>query len=87
MGRVVAPIPVTRPTVQPENQPVPVSFAPISKRKKWQEKSDHLVRREIPTKTEEDEDEKGTSQEWEKEGEAELIKETETICPLKLSEI
>jgi len=62
MGRVVAPIPVTRPTVQPENQPVPVSFAPISKRKKWQEKSDHLVRREIPTKTEEDEDEKGPPQ-------------------------
>ena len=71
---------VTSPTDQPEKQPVPVPLDPLYKREKKQlQNSAYLARKETPKMGENDEvDEAGLSQEQE-EGEAEVIKETETV--------
>ena len=77
-GTVATPIPATgtAPTqtsttctaADPENQPVPVSVAPIHKKKSWKRKSTRLER---------DDEEAGPSQEEEEE-EEECVQEMET---------
>ncbi|XP_049649568.1 uncharacterized protein LOC126035258 isoform X3 [Accipiter gentilis] len=62
-GTVAAPTPMTDTSAKPENQPVPVSVAPVQK-KKHTKKSVRLVR---------DEDEPGSLREQEEEAEPEII--------------
>ncbi|KAK4806960.1 hypothetical protein QYF61_027327 [Mycteria americana] len=64
----ITPTPVTGTAAEPGNQPVPVSVAPIHKKKSWRQKSAHLER----------EDEKAGPSRGEEEEEEELINETET---------
>ena len=45
-GAVVAPTPMTGTANEPKNKPLPVSVAPIHKRKSWKRKSPYLVRDE-----------------------------------------
>ncbi|KAM6097713.1 uncharacterized protein LJ206_001003 [Theristicus caerulescens] len=75
-GSVAMPVPVTGTVAMPENQSVPVSVAPIQK-KKYTRKSTHLVRAD---------DELGRSQEQEEE-EAEPTNEMVTTRSLSLSEL
>ncbi|KAK4810651.1 hypothetical protein QYF61_007388 [Mycteria americana] len=60
--------PVTDEAVQPGNQPVPVSVAPIHKKKSWKRKSARLER----------EDERAGPSQGEEEEEEELLNEMET---------
>lgn len=69
---VVTPIPVTSPTLQAENQTVPVSVVPLSKMEKCLQKSEHLAkRRAYKFGEEEDEDGVGPSQKQEEEEQTE----------------
>ncbi|GAB0206468.1 ubiquitin carboxyl-terminal hydrolase 4 [Grus japonensis] len=68
-GTVATQIPVTGSAAEPKNQPVPVSVAPIQK-KKYTKKSIHLVR---------DHNELGPSREQEEEAEPEVI--TQSLSP------
>ncbi|PKU29737.1 ubiquitin carboxyl-terminal hydrolase 4 [Limosa lapponica baueri] len=63
VGVVATPTPVAGTATEPENQPVPVSVAPIQK-KKYTEKLVHLVR---------DDDDPGSSREQKEESESEII--------------
>ncbi|KAK4830055.1 hypothetical protein QYF61_008393 [Mycteria americana] len=79
IGTAATPVFATATAAEPENQPLPVSVAPIHKKKYWIRKSAHLVREETPTKKGKEEEvdeagylEAGPSREEEEE-EAELI--------------
>ncbi|XP_074909170.1 ubiquitin carboxyl-terminal hydrolase 4 isoform X3 [Buteo buteo] len=74
-GTVPTQTPVTGTAAEPENQTVPVSVAPVQK-KKYTKKSAHLVR---------DESEPGSSQEQEEEAEPKII--TRSLCPSQLRDI
>ncbi|KAK4817063.1 hypothetical protein QYF61_027092 [Mycteria americana] len=71
--------PATDDAVQPGNQPVSVSVAPIPKKKSWKRKSARLER--------EDERAGPPQGEGEKEEEEELVNKTETTRSLSLSEL
>lgn len=69
---LVTPIPVTSPTLQAENQTVPVSVVPLSKMEKCLQKSEHLAKRKAyKFGEEEDEDGVGPSQKQEEEEQTE----------------
>ncbi|KAM9591500.1 uncharacterized protein ACIBXB_006301 [Morphnus guianensis] len=70
---VATPTPVTDTAAKPENQPVPVSVAPVQK-KKHTKKSVRLVR---------DEDEPGSSREQEEEAEPEIITQSLSLSELR----
>ncbi|KAM9590490.1 uncharacterized protein ACIBXB_005749 [Morphnus guianensis] len=70
---VATPTPVTDTAAKPENQPVPVSVAPVQK-KKHTKKSVRLVR---------DEDEPGSSREQEEEAEPEIITRSLSLSELR----
>ncbi|XP_049650088.1 uncharacterized protein LOC126035487 [Accipiter gentilis] len=70
---VAAPTPVTDTSAKPENQPVPVSVAPVQK-KKHTKKSVRFVR---------DEDEPGSSREQEEEAEPEIITRSPSMSELR----
>ncbi|KAM9591473.1 uncharacterized protein ACIBXB_006269 [Morphnus guianensis] len=72
-GSVATPTPVTDTAAKPENQPVPVSVAPVQK-KKHTKKSVRLVR---------DEDEPGSSREQEEEAEPEIITRSLSLSELR----
>ncbi|KAM9591151.1 uncharacterized protein ACIBXB_006065 isoform 1-T2 [Morphnus guianensis] len=72
-GSVATPTPVTDTAAKPEKQPVPVSVAPVQK-KKHTKKSVRLVR---------DEDEPGSSQEQEEEAEPEIITRSLSLSELR----
>ncbi|KAM9591481.1 uncharacterized protein ACIBXB_006278 [Morphnus guianensis] len=72
-GTVATPTPVTDTAAKPENQPVPVSVAPVQK-KKHTKKSVRLVR---------DEDEPGSSREQEEEAEPEIITRSLSLSELR----
>ncbi|KAK4831981.1 hypothetical protein QYF61_020364 [Mycteria americana] len=67
-GTAATPTLVAGTATEPENQPVPVSVAPIHKKKSWKQKSARLVR---------DDEKAGPSREQEEE-EEELINEMVT---------
>ncbi|KAM9590502.1 uncharacterized protein ACIBXB_005762 [Morphnus guianensis] len=71
-GSVATPTPVTGTAAKPENQPVPVSVAPVQK-KKHTKKSVRLAR---------DEDEPGSSREQEEEAEPEIITRSLSLSEL-----
>ncbi|XP_049650086.1 uncharacterized protein LOC126035485 [Accipiter gentilis] len=71
-GTMTTPTPVTDTAAKPENQPVPVSVAPVQK-KKHTKKSVRLVR---------DEDEPGSSREQEEEPEPEIITRSLSLSEL-----
>ncbi|KAM9591469.1 uncharacterized protein ACIBXB_006265 [Morphnus guianensis] len=72
-GTMATPTPVTGTAAKPENQPVPVSVAPVQK-KKHTKKSVRLVR---------DEDEPGSSREQGEEAEPEIITQSLSLSELR----
>ncbi|KAK4815462.1 hypothetical protein QYF61_002921 [Mycteria americana] len=73
----VTPTPTTGTAAEPGNQPVPVSVAPIHKKKSWKRKSARLER----------DDEKAGPSQGEEEEEEKLVNEMETTRSLSLSEL
>ncbi|KAK4817217.1 hypothetical protein QYF61_003741 [Mycteria americana] len=76
-GTAVTPTPATGTVAEPGNQPMPVSVAPIHKKKSWKRKSACLER----------DDEKAGPSRGEEEEEEELINKTETTRSLSPNEL
>ena len=79
-GVAATPTPATGTAAEPENQPMPVSVAPIHKKKCWKRKSARLVRN----------DEKAGQSQGEEEEEEELVNKMETtqsLFPSKLRDM